>query len=316
MTPVHTSRPPRKGISFSAYVVKLLLRLLRRRQTFASIDGLMSGIAERRLKGPARPTDSMLAALDIRLEKLSGCDVYTLRPRVLPSEKRVALYLHGGAYCRPITPQHWSFLHWLSQDLGYTVVVPLYPLTPESQCADTLETVRKVHRTIVERHGSIDALLGDSAGGGLSLALCQSLRADGKALPDRMALITPWVDVTLSHPRIPVTEVRDPMLAKVGLREAGRLYAGNLGVTHPFVSPLYADLAGLPPMLIIVGTDDILGHDALLFAASATRSGCSVQTEVGHRMVHVWPLLPIAEAQACKETIRIFLASRPALEQA
>lgn len=306
------SPPARPRASWSASAVRLLLRLMRRRRAFASIDGLMSGIAASRREGPARPTPQMHAELQIQRETLAGCDVYSLRPRELPSKQRVALYLHGGAYCRPITPQHWSFLRWLSHDLGFTVVVPLYPLTPESQCAATVQAVREVHAAIVERHGAIDALLGDSAGGGLCLALCQSLRADGKALPDRMVLITPWVDVALSNPDIPATEARDPFLAAIGLREAGRLYAGPLGVKHPLVSPVHADPAGLPPMLILVGTDDILGHDALLFAASAARSGCSVQTDAGQGMVHVWPLLPIAEARACKPTVRAFLDRRSA----
>lgn len=303
---------PHKRISLSASAVNLFLRLMGWRRAFTSIDGLMSGIAECRRKGPARPTSKMQAVLDVRLETLAGCEVYTLRPRAVTSESRVALYLHGGAYCRPITPQHWSLLLWLSQDLGYTVVVPLYPLTPESQCAATLETVRKVHSEIIERHGAIDALLGDSAGGGLCLALCQSLKADGWALPNQMVLITPWVDVELSNTNIPVTEPRDPMLAVTGLREAGRMYAGDLGVKHPLVSPLHANPSGLPPMLVIVGTDDILGHDALLFATSAARSGCSVQTEIGQGMLHVWPLLPIAEARACRETIRVFLEHKSA----
>jgi epsilon-lactone hydrolase len=306
------SPPLRKRTSWSALAVRLLLLLMRRRRAFASIDGLMSGIAASRRKGSARPTPRMNADLDIQQETLAGCEVYTLRPRETPSAQRVALYLHGGAYCRPITVQHWSFVQWLSLELGLTVVVPLYPLAPESTCAATVQAVRNVHAAIVERHGPIDALLGDSAGGGLCLALCQSLRAENEALPDRMVLITPWVDVSLANPDIPATEARDPFLAAIGLREAGRLYAGDLGVEHPLVSPLHADLAGLPPMLILVGTDDILGHDALLFAASAARGGCSVQTEVGQGMVHVWPLLPIAEARACRSTIRKFLDRRNA----
>lgn len=299
--------PPQARVSWSASVVTMLLWLMRRRQVFVSADHLMEGIVDCRRRGPARPTKRMQAELDVQLETIAGCEVYTLRPREPSQHARVALYLHGGAYCRPITSHHWTFVRWLSKELGYTVVVPLYPLAPEAQCAEAVQAVRDVHAAVLDRHGAIDVLMGDSAGGGLCLALCQVLRDAGHALPHRMVLITPWVDVRLTHPHIPATEPRDPMLAVDGLREAGRLYAGGLGRIHPLVSPLNADMVGLPPMMIVVGTDDILGHDATLFAAAAARSGCRVQTVVGERMVHVWPLLPIAEARSCKSTIRDFI---------
>lgn len=301
------SPPLQARISLSASIVTMLLWLMRRRQTFANADRLMTGIADCRRSGPARPTKRMHAELDVQVETVAGCEVYTLRPREPSPNVRVALYLHGGAYCRPITSHHWKFVQWLSKELGYTVVVPLYPLAPEAQCSEAVEAVRGIHAAVLGRYGAIDVLLGDSAGGGLCIALCQVLRDAGHALPGRMVLITPWVDVQLSNPNIPATAPRDPMLAVDGLREAGRLYAGDLGMGHPLVSPLHADLVGLPPMMITLGTDDILAHDIVLFAAAAARSGCRVKTLVGERMVHVWPLLPIAEARSCKSRIGDFL---------
>lgn len=298
----------RVGISWRGRLFKALLWLIRRRRIYASIAGLMAGIAQTRRSGPARPTEAMSRSMDIALERVLGREVYTLRPRS-GSRGQVILYLHGGAYCRPITRHHWSLLQWLVAEHGGTVVVPLYPLAPESQCRDTVGFVRSVHALVVERHGGVDAFVGDSAGGGLCLALCQDLRASGQQLPSRISLITPWVDVSLAHEDIAGTEPRDPMLGIIGAREAGRLYAGSLGAEHPWTSPLRADLRGLPPMQLLAATDDILHHDVLAFASKARASGCSVNLHVEPGMVHAWPLLPVPEARRARDLIARFLRS-------
>lgn len=236
-------------------------------------------------------------------------EVYTLQPHKLSPAQPVFLYLHGGAYCRPITTHHWHFLQWLVTEHHCTVIVPLYPLAPESQCVATLQALRQVHALISERHGQFDAFIGDSAGAGLCLALCQELRSSNEALPNRLVLITPFVDASLSHPLVNDTALRDPMLGISGIREAGRLYAGELGASHPLVSPLQADLHNLPAMQIFAATDDILHHDALVFAKKASDSGCAVDLHVEPGMMHVWPLLPLPEGRRSRLAISRFLMS-------
>ncbi len=295
------------GLSWQAHAVKAMLRITRRRLIYASASGLMAGIAQTRRAGPARPSSSMFKSLDVQSEQVGPCEVFTLRPRLPRGSGPAVLYLHGGAYCRPITRHHWSFIEWLVAEQACTVIVPLYPLAPESQCVDTLRAVRDVHSLAVGRHGAVDALIGDSAGGGLGLALCQDLRAGDQPLPDRLVLITPCVEATLMHPEIEAGEANDPMLGAAGVREACRLYAGALGVDHPLVSPLRADLHGLPAMQLFVGTEDILHYDALSFASKAAESGCSVELYVAPGMFHVWPLLPIPEAHRARDAIARFL---------
>lgn len=294
------------AISWRAKAFKGMMRLVRRRRIYVSVRGLMAGIAQARRAGPARPGVAMRQAVDVSTEWVGACEVYTLRPRSQPSG-RVVLYLHGGAYCRPITKEHWSFLKWMVVEERCTVVAPLYPLAPESTCPDTVRTVREVHAWLLKRHRQVDALIGDSAGGGLCLALCQDLRASGDRLPGRMVLITPWVDVTLGNAEIPATGRRDPMLGVVGLREAGRLYAGTLGAEHPLVSPLRADPHGLPPMQVFAGGDDLLHHDAVVLADKASAAGCNVELHLVAGMIHVWPLLPLPEAREARGAIARFL---------
>lgn len=128
-----------------------------------------------------------------------------------------------------------------------------------------------------------------------------------RELPRRLVLISPFVDVTMKNPAIPETDKRDLMLGPVGAREAGRIYAGDLPVDHPYVSPMNADLGGLPAMQIFVATDDIAGPDALLFADRTRQAGTEAEVHIGHGLMHVWPILPISEADISREAINKFL---------
>lgn len=186
----------------------------------------------------------------------------------------------------------------------FTLLVPFYPLAPEACCLQSVAAVAAVYRQTCEEAGRGPlALMWDSAGGGMALALWQELPRHGMRRPDSLVLNYPWVDVSMTHPDIPRVEPLDPMLAVDGLREAGRLYAGAAGVDHPLVSPLHGNLAGLPPLLLFVGSRDIACPDALLFAEKARQAGASVDLQVGDGLIHVWPILPIPEARTARDAI-------------
>lgn len=303
MRTLHTAP---QGLSLLAHALKLLLRLMGRKKIWASVAGMEEGIRRVRQEGPARPGPSVLRHAELRTETIAGCEVYTLVPRDGVSAQTF-LYLHGGGYIRPITKYHWEFLAWLVQAQRATVVVPLYPLAPESTCQATVQAVRSVHDLAAQRHGRFDAFIGDSAGAGLCLALCQDLRKAALELPRRMVLICPFVDVTLSNPAIIETDQRDLMLGLAGAREAGRLYSGDLPVDHPLVSPVNADLRGFPTMQLFVATDDIASHDALILAERAREAGVEAEVHIGHGLMHVWPILPIPEARTSRAAMNEFL---------
>ena len=276
---------------------------MRRRRIYASAEGLQRGIAQVRRTGPAAPP-APGTALNVQRRDLAGHPVFTLAPARPVHAPRPVLYLHGGGYVRPITPQHWGFLAWLVRTTGCEVTVPLYPLAPESTCTDTLAWVHAVHAQLATRHAAETIhLMGDSAGGGLALVLAQTLRDEGQPPAAQMVLITPWVDVAVSHPAAVHTAQRDPMLALAGVREAGRLYAGALPLDHPTVSPARGDVAGLPPMALFVATRDLLGHDALAFAERVQKTQGAMELHRGEGLVHVWPLLPVPEARTARAVI-------------
>lgn len=290
--------------SLQAKAVILLLKLMRRHRIYASVPGLMAGIAKTRASGPALPSRRMFKTMSISVETIGDRDVYTLAPKGLSLSGKHVFYLHGGAYVRPITPQHWQFLQYLVQSTRCTVTVPLYPLAPECNGMAAVDYVERVFLEVSRKFGLAETtLMGDSAGGGLAVALALKLRDKDLALPAQLVLITPWVDVAISNPQAAATEALDPMLAIAGAQEAGRLYAGSLPVSDPCVSPVHADLSGLPSMTIFVATHDVLHHDALSFARKAEDLGCQVDVRVGEGMLHVWPLLPFPEAKVARAEV-------------
>lgn len=284
--------------SWGARATILLLHLMQRRRVYASEAALLAGIAQTRRAGAAPPPPTS-ATVEVQATEELGRTVYRLRPTVSAPRARV-LYLHGGAYCRPITRFHWSFLGELVQRAGVEVVVPLYPLAPESQGLAAFQFAEALHARVLQDGDLPLVLMGDSAGGGLALALAAAARDRGVAPCDRLMLITPWVDVTVSSPQAETIAPRDPMLALDGVRAAGVLYAGAVGTRHERISPAFGSLAGLPPITMFVGGCDVLGPDAVALAHRAKAEGVSVDLQHAPDMIHVWPLLGFAEARQAR----------------
>jgi acetyl esterase/lipase len=156
--------------------------------------------------------------------------------------------------------------------------------------------------------------MGDSAGGGMSLALAQMLKAEGAPMPGSLVLYSPWVDATATAEGQRAIEARDRMLAVSGLEACGEMYRGELAVDDPRVSPLFGDLQGLPPMAIFSGTSDILLVDGRRLAQRLENDGMPDHIYREYEdMFHVWMLLPVPEAmQARSETVDFIRKHRSA----
>lgn len=292
--------------SWRAHLLVALLRLMRRKRVYASHAGFYRGLQQVRARGPAQPSARVQQQVAITCQPHAGHPVYTVRPRGPAAPQAVeVLYLHGGAYARPITPYHWDLIAELVARSGCTLTVPLYPLAPEHQAPAVLAHVQQVYDGLpgVAAGTARTVLMGDSAGGGLALALALSRRDQGALLPAQLLLLSPWVDVRVPHPAARQTAQRDPMLGLPGAEEAGRLYAGPWPLDHPYVSPLQAELRGLPPVALWLGTRDLLHHDALTLAERLEAAGVDVQLALAPEMVHVWPLLPIPEARTARDAL-------------
>lgn len=218
--------------------------------------------------------------------------------------RRTVVYLHGGGYVAPIDPFHVRYAARLATALDARVLLPDYPLAPE-------HTWRDSHDTLVDLVAEARPVLlaGDSAGGGLALAVAQSLRDRGLPQPQRLLLHAPWVDLTASTPATAWFAARDPWLFPGKLRAYAAWWAGSeQDLARPEVSPALGDLAGLPPALAFAGTRDLLLPGCRLLARRAAEAGWDLTYVERDGLIHVYPLLPgVPEAAEAWRQTRDFL---------
>ena len=239
---------------------------------------------------------------------VTGSDVrghrcFTIRPH-RPQSSRHIFYLHGGAYVHQVESAHWRFFSRLVDETSATVTIPLYPLAPRHQYDETLAMVWDAHESALRDVSPADqVIMGDSAGGGLCLFLAQRRKSQGRAQPRRIVLISPWLDITVTHPTMPALDRHDPFLGIEGLREAGRLYSDGLNPHDPRVSPIYGELTGLAPLSVFIGTRDVLLADSRRLRALAAQRGVELDYEEYPGMFHGWILQELPEAHEATRRI-------------
>jgi len=220
------------------------------------------------------------------------------------------LYLHGGGFvaCNPRT--HRPITAALARR-GFEVWVPDYGLAPEHPFPHALEQLLAVHAQVCEGLDSPAQMLlaGDSAGGGLVLSLMLLLRQEGDALPAAAALLSPFADLTLSGASIQANAERCAMFRGPMLERAVALYLAGADAAQPLASPVHADLAGLPPLQIHVGADEVLLDDARRLAQGLSRSGGQADLRIWPAVPHDWPLFGrlLPEARQTLDEIAAFL---------
>ncbi|MBD8507132.1 alpha/beta hydrolase [Hoyosella sp. G463] len=198
--------------------------------------------------------------------------------------RTMVLYLHGGGYTLGSPSTHRPIAAYLARSARATVTTLDYRLAPEHPYPAALEDAVAAYGALLADGvppGRI-VLAGDSAGGGLVLATALRLRSSSAPMPAALVLISPWVDLSLSD----LNDTRDPMLTAPWLRECARRYIAD-GTLADELDPLHADLAGLPPTLIHVGSDEILLNDAQRLAARAKGAGVDVTLTVLDGLWHV-----------------------------
>ncbi|MBD2769988.1 alpha/beta hydrolase [Hymenobacter sp. BT664] len=234
-----------------------------------------------------------------------------LRPRgAHPS--RVLLYLHGGGYVLGSLNTHRSLVGRLAQRAGLNVLTINYRKAPDHPFPAALDDAKRAYRWLV-RHGHQPpdiVVAGDSAGGGLALALLLTLRDAGQAMPAAGVGLSPWTDLNL-----PITALRRVareeglLLEALQMRTWGPLYAHKTALTHPLLSPAQADLHGLPPLLIQISTAEVLYDDVVKFVDKARVAGVAVTLQPFEGLVHWWHLFwrIVPEARQALDQIADFL---------
>ncbi|MCW8867559.1 MAG: alpha/beta hydrolase [Marinobacter sp.] len=197
------------------------------------------------------------------------------------------LYLHGGGYIIGSSSTHRGITGHLAKTTGCAIVTPDYRLAPEFPFPAALDDAEACWNGLLEAGLKPDqiAVAGDSAGGGLSVALAMRLRDKGLQLPASLTAFSPWIDLTQEQLYAPEIE---PVLQASWTSKAARLYAGKEPLTNPLISPIFGDLSGLPPLLIQVGSQEILLNDAERLAEAASRNDVETRLEVYNSLWHVF----------------------------
>jgi acetyl esterase/lipase len=191
----------------------------------------------------------------------------------------------------------------LVEETNTHCVVPTYPLAPRGTAKEVVPATGRLLHELIETVGAQNVtIVGNSAGGGLSLAAAQWLREAGYPQPNALILICHGVDGTLNR-CTQAYATRDVMQDVPGMIEAFRMYAGDLDVIHPFVSPLNGNFDGLAPMLIFTGTHDLYHPDIVTLANKAARAGVPVEMHVRNGLQHNFPLLPTREGREARGII-------------
>ena len=230
---------------------------------------------------------------------VAGNDVYTLEN---DSADSIILFLHGGAYAFGISEKQIKFCDTLAERMNAKVYLPLYPLAPQATYHDAYPFLDAVYDEVLKEDKPV-YFVGDSAGGGLALAFAQRLRDKGLQLPQKMILLSPWVDLSLSDPDVPEYEEKDLQLDAYGLIEIGRLWAAELELKDPLISPIYGDLKNLPPTMLFCGTDDIMAPDNIKLFHQMKDAGNNCSLTFGEGLGHVFVIEDIPEAERAQDMI-------------
>jgi acetyl esterase/lipase len=227
---------------------------------------------------------------------------------------RVMLYLHGGAYTIGSVNTHRELISRLSRAAGVRALALNYRLAPEHPFPAAVKDAVSAYRWLLESgvEPARIVIAGDSAGGGLTVAALVALRDAGGPLPAAGVCLSPWVDLEGIGDSMTAKAEVDPLIEREGLIEMAKAYLGGADPRTPLAAPLYADLTGLPPLLIHVGTAETLLDDSTRLAERAGCAGVDVVFEPWEDMIHVWHIFAsvLPQGQQAVERVGQFIRER------
>ncbi len=243
---------------------------------------------------------------------LGGSFAEWIMPRTASSKTdQVILHLHGGAFFAGSPRSHRALGSELAVRTGNTVYMLDYPRAPEHPYPIPLNAARHAYDALVALGYRPDQIVlgGDSGGCALALLLCQSLRDDQQPMPAGIFLISPYIDLTLSADSVTRNRHKDPMVSKLALQRGADGFRGDIPARDPRVSPVFANFEGLPPILVQVGSSEIIVDDATLLALRAKQAGVTVDLQIFDGMWHNFQMfnMLVKEADHALDQIATFV---------
>lgn len=291
--------------SIRSRMVELLLRVRSGKTQLTDQAKLEEFMQERKVKNeqPYQLPARLKFTSSVIKEMVNGMEVVKLSPKEGASKKQI-LYFHGGAYVNQPVYWHWRFLDKVATETKATILVPLYPKAPGHHYEEAFQNVLPIYERLLTTTNPLDiVIMGDSAGGGLSLALAQLLLERKLPQPGHIILLSPWLDITMKHPEIPALSHKDPMLGAYGLIVMGKAWAGDADPEHYLLSPINGKIKGLGQITLFVGTHELFLPDARKFRDLAKAQGVQINYFEYKGMNHVFPVYPIPEAKQATEQI-------------
>ena len=226
----------------------------------------------------------------------------------------VILYLHGGGYVIGSINSHREMISRIARAARARALAIEYRLAPEHPFPAAVEDATKAYRWLLKEGIDPDKIVvaGDSAGGGLTVATLLALRDAGDPLPTAAVCISPWTDLEITGETMVTKADVDPMIRPDDAKFGAERYYGKTDPSHPLISPIKANLSGLPPLLIQVGTSEVLLSDSTRLAERAKAAGVDVTLEEWEEMIHVWHFFAfiLPEGQQAIERIGEFVRAK------
>lgn len=274
----------------------------------------MKKTAMSRYQSPQRSESAMVVPAKLfagwkrTVEVMNGRRITTLEPTGDTSGLKHLVFFHGGAYASEITKFHWRFLDSIAKQFDCVISVLEYPLSPEYTIMEALDFSLKAYASLAQKSQRDMILVGDSAGGGLALALSQSLvKASNVRQPKKITLLSPWLDASFQSMPSLELQASDLMLSVEALKDVATRYAGELEVKNPLISPLFGDFSGLGEIGVWYGGSEIFSPDIEKFRSLLDRAKVRSTFSLTPHMQHDFVLFPIPEAKVAIKGIVDFL---------
>jgi len=223
--------------------------------------------------------------------------------------KNHILFFHGGAYIFKATPGHWRLSENIVKRSFCRMTLVDYPLAPEHHYKETFNMVSSAYELLIKQYpGDNFIFMGDSAGGGLALAFAQKLiKEEQKKLPDRIVLLSPWLDLTMSTPAIKKLEGSDYILTVKMLQHAGMKYSNGDNQDQYLLSPINGELIDLPKTLVFYGTEELFYADCERLKSMTESNKLNIIFREYNKMQHDWAIFPIPESKQVVNEICDFI---------
>ena len=224
------------------------------------------------------------------------------------SADKLLLFIHGGAFISGPAKHHWDSLREISKQTNLTIWMCNYPKAPEHKITEISKNIDAVYQQALKKYkGEQITLIGDSVGGTLVTTLTQRLIQNNDELSNKILLISPVMDATMSNKQIDIVDEKDPMLSKNGVLSAKKMCAGNIDLKNEIISPLYGGFNLFPKTILFLAEHDITYPDQQLAVQKMKKANVEVKVVFGEKMPHIWPLLPVM--QEAKNALKLIISA-------